>query len=236
MAAKKKNDEALPEEEVNEQPDESTEEQERPEPEGATKAESEDATEETRSEDVPEPSPQFEDSNSEEETLADPADRIIPTRELLGEGQSPPPPPRPAASVSPQEERTWAMLAHLSILLNLVTGFLGGIGAIIIYFVYKDRSRYIAYHAMQSFLFQTITWLGAGLLAGIFIGVGSAFAILIIPLLCLIPGFVFILVPPASLIYGIIGAVKTNNGEDFRYWQVGDWVRNILEPQPVQKA
>ena len=55
------------------------------------------------------------------------------------------------------EERTWAMLAHLSVLLNLVTGFLGGIAAIIIYFIYKDRSRFVAYHAMQSFIFQTIT-------------------------------------------------------------------------------
>lgn len=139
--------------------------------------------------------------------------------------------PRP---VSPNEERTWAMLAHLSVLLNLITGFLGGIAALVIYFVYKDRSRFVAYHAIQAFLFQTITWLGAGLVAGVLITLGSALAFLLIPLLCLIPGFLILLLVPISLIYGIIGGVKVSNGEDFRYWQVGDWVRNILEPKPIQ--
>jgi uncharacterized protein len=140
--------------------------------------------------------------------------------------------PRP---VSPNEERTWAMLAHLSVLLNLFTGFLGGIAALIIYFVYKDRSRFVAYHAMQAFIFQAITWLGAGLVSGIFITLGSALAFLLIPLLCLIPGFLILLLVPISLIYGIIGGVKVNNGEDFKYWQVGDWVRNILEPKPTRQ-
>jgi len=84
------------------------------------------------------------------------------------------------------EERTWAMLAHLSVLLNLVTGFLGGIAAIIIYFVYKDRSRFVAYHAMQSFIFQSITWIGAGIVAAILITIGTTLSFLIIPLLCLL--------------------------------------------------
>lgn len=136
--------------------------------------------------------------------------------------------------VSQGEERTWAMLAHLSVLLNLVTGFLGGIAAIIIYFIYKDRSRFVAYHAMQAFIFQSITWLGAGLVSGILIAIGGALGFLIIPLLCLIPGFLILLLIPISLIYGIIGGVKVNNGEDFRYWQVGDWVRSIQEPPTVE--
>lgn len=169
---------------------------------------------------VPEPSPRFNES-------------IEPT--VHKESEDKVTAPYAPTPLPPSEERTWAMLAHLSILLNLVTGFLGVIAAIIIYFGYKDRSRLVAYHAMQSFIFQSITWLGAGMLAGIFIGLGSAFAILILPLLCLIPGFLFLLLIPVSLIYGVIGGVKVNNGEDFRYWQVGDWVRSILEPELVQK-
>ncbi|MFN2303397.1 MAG: DUF4870 domain-containing protein, partial [Anaerolineales bacterium] len=129
-----------------------------------------------------------------------------------------------------REQITWSMLAHLSILLNLVSGFLGMLAAIIIYFVYRDRSRLVAYHAMQSFIFQVITWLGAGLVAGLLFGFGTIFSFLIIPLLCLIPGTLIFLAIPASIIYGIVGAVQVNNGEDFRYWQVGDWVRDILEP------
>jgi uncharacterized protein len=185
---------------------------------------------------VPEPAPKFigpaaheEDketrdiSNDQDQGFAQPS----------GTHPEQQPPLRAPVPLSPSEERTWGMIAHLSVLLNLVTGFLGGIAAIIIYFVYKDRSRLVAYHAMQSFIFQSITWLGAGFLGGLFVGLGSAFAFLIIPLLCLLPGFLFLLAMPASLIYGIIGGVKVNNGEDFRYWQIGDWVREILEPKPI---
>jgi len=131
------------------------------------------------------------------------------------------------------EERTWAMLAHFSVLLNMVSGFVGGIVAIIIYFIYKDRSRFVAYHAMQSFIFQSITWIGAGIVSAILITIGSTLSFLIIPLLCLIPGFLVLLLIPGSLIYGIIGGVQVNNGEDFRYWQIGDWVRDILEPKTI---
>lgn len=135
--------------------------------------------------------------------------------------------------VSASEARNWAMLAHLSILLNMVSGVLGLVAAIIIYFVYRDRSRFVAYHAMQSFIFQAITWIGVVLVASILITVGGALAFLIIPLLCLFGGLLLLMLVPASLIYGIVGAVKVNNGEDFRYWQVGDWVRDILEPKTL---
>jgi len=57
-----------------------------------------------------------------------------------------------AQPLSPQDERLWAMFAHLSVLLNLVTGALGPVGALIIYLTLKDRSRYVAFHAIQSLL------------------------------------------------------------------------------------
>lgn len=169
---------------------------------------------------IPEPSPDY-DVHSETNTSP--------------ESQEKPSVPSQPAPLQPAEERTWAMLAHLSVLLNLITGFLGAIAAIMLYFIYKNRSRLVAFHAMQSFIFQSIAWLGGGILAGLFIGLGSAFAFLIIPILCLIPGFLFLLFIPISVIYGVIGGVKVNNGEDFSYWQVGDWVRDILEPKPIQK-
>ena len=84
---------------------------------------------------------------------------------------------------------------------------------------------------MQSFIFQAITWLGGGLVSGILIAVGGAFSFLILPLLCLIPGFLLLLLIPISLIFGVIGAVQVSNSGDFRYWVVGDWVRDILEPE-----
>ncbi|HCU57633.1 MAG TPA: hypothetical protein DF984_05320 [Anaerolineaceae bacterium] len=130
-----------------------------------------------------------------------------------------------------REETTWAVISHLSVLLNLVTGFLGGIAALVIYFVYKDRSRYVAYHALQSFIFQTITWLGGGLISGFLITFGGALSFLIIPLLCLIPGFLILLLIPISLIYGVIGAVQVSNNGNFTYWLVGDWVLGMMTPK-----
>jgi uncharacterized protein len=196
---------------------------------------SEKSHEDSESHWVPEPSPKYATSEqagenkSAEEVNNDHMSNEKP-------GNRTPATTNPTVPISPTEERTWAMLAHLSVLLNLVTGFLGGVAAVIIYFSYKDRSRLVAYHAMQAFIFQAITWIGGGMLAGIFIGLGSAFAILIIPLLCFVPGLLFLLLIPISIIYGVIGSVKVNNGEDFRYWQVGDWVRDILEPKPIPQA
>lgn len=186
---------------------------------------------------LPDPSPHYEGEPPSEDSRpsASVEEEIVQKKKLLEEptNEASRPSSQPLPPISKSEERTWAMLAHLSVLLNLLTGFLGGVAAIIIYFAYKDRSRLVAYHAMQSFIFQAITWLGAGLLAGVLIGFGTALAILIIPLLCVIPGFLILLLIPASVIYGVVGAVQVNNGEDFRYWQVGDWVRDILEPEPL---
>ncbi len=83
----------------------------------------------------------------------------------------------PPQTLAPGDERTWGMLAHLSTLLNLVTGFGGPIAALIIYLVYKDRSRFVAYHALQAMVFQLIWWFGGGVLIGLMwaiVGVLSA--------------------------------------------------------------
>jgi len=130
--------------------------------------------------------------------------------------------------LSASDERTWAMLAHLSILLNLVSGFLGIIAALLIYLVYKNRSNYVAYQSMQSFLFQLIWWFGGGLLTGLVWAVTGVLSAVIIGLVLIPLACVISLIPLASLVYGIMGAVQCNNGQDFRYWLIGDWVRGEL--------
>lgn len=128
--------------------------------------------------------------------------------------------------LSPQDERMWAMFAHLSILANLVTGFLGVVAAFVIYIIYKDRSRYVAYQSLQAIIFQLIGWVVGGALVGLswaITGVLSAFIVGI----CLIPfALVISAVPIAALFYGVVAAIQCNNGEDFRYWLIGDWFRN----------
>jgi uncharacterized Tic20 family protein len=139
------------------------------------------------------------------------------------------PPPSSPKMLTASEENTWSLIAHLSILANLVTGFLGPIIALVIYFAFRDRSRYVAYQAFQSFLFQLIFWVGAGFLVGItwtLVGILSVVivGICLIPLACLVS-----LIPVFALGYGIVGAIKAGQGEDFRYWLIGDWTRDILK-------
>jgi len=130
--------------------------------------------------------------------------------------------------VAPSEERTWAMLSHLSILANLITGFLGPVFALIIYLVYKDRSRLIAYHAMQSMVFQLIWWLGGGILATVLWIVAGALTAICIGIVLYPLAIAASLIPLAALVYGIIGAIQTSQGQDFKYWLVGDWVRSTI--------
>jgi uncharacterized Tic20 family protein len=120
------------------------------------------------------------------------------------------------------------MLAHLSVLANLVTGFLGPVAAFIIYAVYKDRSRYVAYQAMQSFVFQLILWIGGGAVTGITWAITGALSAVLIGIICIPLACMISLLPLAALVYGVVGAVQCSQGQDFRYWLVGDWVRGTL--------
>jgi uncharacterized Tic20 family protein len=148
----------------------------------------------------------------------------------------------PASAITPQaaplpplsssDEKTWAMLSHLSVLLNLITGFAGVIAAFVIYLVYKDRSRYVGYHALQAAIFQLIWWFGGGMVIGIMWAIVGALSAILIGIV-LIPfallfTFLFALLPLGAVIYGIIGAIQTSQGQDFKYWLVGDWVRGTL--------
>ena len=136
--------------------------------------------------------------------------------------------PQTVSPLSPSDERTWAMFAHLSILVNLISGFLGLLAALIIYLVYKDRSRYVAYHSLQSLFFQLVFWLGGGIVAGIVWALTGVLSAVLIGLLCIPVAGLISLIPIAALVYGIVGAVQASQGRDFRYWLVGDWVRNTL--------
>ena len=126
------------------------------------------------------------------------------------------------------DEHTWAMLAHLSVLLNLITGFLGIVAALVIYLVYKNRSKYVAYQAMQAFIFQLIWWFGGGILTGIAWAITGPLILVIIGLVLIPLACAITLMPIAALVYGVIGAVQCNNGQDFKYWLIGDWVRGEL--------
>lgn len=58
------------------------------------------------------------------------------------------------------DERLFALLAHV---LTFVVPVLGALG---VYLIKKDESRFVAYHATQAIVFQLITWIIGGVTCG----------------------------------------------------------------------
>lgn len=136
--------------------------------------------------------------------------------------------PQTPQPLTPEEERQWAMIAHLGVLLNLATGFLGAVVPLGIYMIYKDRSRYVAYQALQALIFQLIWWVGGTVLAGIAWTVTGVLSTVVIGLLCIPFACILSVMPLVALGYGIYGGVQSSQGQDFKYWLVGDWLRSTL--------
>jgi uncharacterized protein len=112
--------------------------------------------------------------------------------------------------ISAQEERTWSVLSHLSMFLNLLTGFLGPVAALIIWLVYKDRSREVAFHALQSMWYQigwlvilAVGWTVTGLLTMILVG------FLLIPVMAVVSVVPFV--------HAAYAAYKAGKGDEYRY-------------------
>lgn len=123
--------------------------------------------------------------------------------------------PAPAAApvAVSDDERLWGMLSHLASLLTYVSAVGQFVAPLVIYLVYKDKSRFVTFHALQSLFFQL------ALLVAILVvsGIGLATC-----------GFGFLLLVPlgvAALVYNIVAAIKAFNGEWFDYWLVGNFVR-----------
>lgn len=130
--------------------------------------------------------------------------------------------------LSPSEERQWAMIAHLGVLVNLFSGILGPLVPLIIYMIYKDRSRYVAYQSLQGLIFQIIWWVGGGVLAGVAWAITGTLSTVLIGLLCIPFACIISAMPLVALGYGVYAGIQTNQGQDFKYWLIGDWVRSTL--------
>jgi uncharacterized Tic20 family protein len=107
--------------------------------------------------------------------------------------------------------------SHFSVFVNLLTGFLGPVVALIIWFVYRDHSERVSFHALQSGLYHlawvvilAIGWTITGLLTLIIIG------LLLIPVM-----IVLSVVPFVHMAYA---AYKVNQGVDYRYPLVADLI------------
>lgn len=118
-------------------------------------------------------------------------------------------------SVLSGEDRTMAILAHLS---GPVAVWLGGaafIGPLIFYFLTRDRSPELKAHVLESLNFAisttAIIWIG-GVLSFIL------FFIPILGLIVLIPlGIAMAVAGIGYLVYGVIGAIDVTNNRLRRY-------------------
>ncbi len=149
------------------------------------------------------------------------------------------------------EERRWAAVAHASVWITFITGFAtAGFGVplsvfvpLVIYFMFRNKSDYVAFHALQAFVIQLMGTVGALALlvvGGIVWVIGLVIALLLVlvlvgfvvaPLWVLVgvAGFVLIcLMPFAMLLFGTIAAIQTYHGRDYRYPYVAHWVDSQL--------
>jgi uncharacterized Tic20 family protein len=119
------------------------------------------------------------------------------------------------------DEKLWGMLAHLLTLLGYVVVVGEYIVPLVIYLVYKDRSRFVAFHALQALFFQLLALavaIALVLFSIITLGLG---VLLAIPLA--------IALAIAVLVYTIIAAIQANNGVWYELPIVGRWARNTLQ-------
>jgi uncharacterized Tic20 family protein len=137
-----------------------------------------------------------------------------------------------------ENERTWAALAHASTLLNLAAPGAGGIiASLIIYLSYKERSTWVAFHALQATLFQLLQLAAVIIIVGgswvigfIFSFVTIGFGALIAVPVMIITFFLGAVILLAGMIYGIYGAFQVNQGKDFIYFWAGKWAAQIMKP------
>ncbi len=155
-------------------------------------------------------------------------------------------------SAPPQSDRNWAMLAHLTALLTALAGMTtGGVGAVVallvplgMYVYFRERSAYVAFHALQATVFQALigvaivviataagvalaaAWVVTGLLSVVLVG------LLLVPAalgLTFVAVIVLLALPVIGLVYPLRGAYLTYSGQPFEYPWAGEVVARTME-------
>lgn len=117
-----------------------------------------------------------------------------------------PPPPRQDAGSDREaslEARQWAMFAHLSALAGLIIPFGNVLGPLIIWQIKKNEFPFVDDQGKEALNFQ-ITVAIAGLIS-------------VVLMLILIGILLIFAVGIAALVFCIIGGIKANEGERYRY-------------------
>lgn len=117
------------------------------------------------------------------------------------------------------DERTWAILAYvLPLAVSALSAGFGWIAALIIWAVYRERSGFVAGHAVQSLALTVFTFLLG------WIGAALAVTLILLPisfLLWIAAGILGIVLP-------ILGAIAASKGRDYRAPVVGGAFRALM--------
>ena len=120
-----------------------------------------------------------------------------------GPGYGPPAPGYPPAGygagapLSPNDQRTWAIVSHLSGI------FVSFIGPLVIWLVFRGRGAYLEDQAKEALNFQ-ITLVIAYFVGGILSIIGVGLILIFLAWL-------------ATIVFGILAAVASSRGEPYRY-------------------
>ncbi|MCL6423605.1 DUF4870 domain-containing protein [Brachybacterium sp. JHP9] len=116
--------------------------------------------------------------------------------------------------LSDSDEKLWGMLAHLSAVIGYIVGagFLGWVGPLIIFLMYKDRSRFVRFNAAESLnaaiatvIAEIVLSIAVTIFAIVTLGLGSiAFPVIVVPAIL-------------HFVFAIIGAVRANQGTWWNY-------------------
>ena len=114
-----------------------------------------------------------------------------------------------ASEPDPDTARTWAILAHLALLISMVisAGWLGFVGPLVLWIIYKDRSPFVRNAAAGSFNFA-VTLTIVSWIAWI-----CVFTIILIPV-AIVLGLALLVL---SILLPILAALRASRGEMYRY-------------------
>lgn len=159
--------------------------------------------------------------------------------------------PRPIKGEIGQDERFWATMSHASALLTVTAVFASfGVAALVtlfvplaIYLYYRNKSEYVARHALQAFAAQAVGSIGFMVLMVAVILVIVVASLVSVLLMLVLVGFVLLplvllvgvlaifavlMIPLALLIYAMIASVEAWNTNNYSYPWLGDWVDDQL--------
>jgi uncharacterized Tic20 family protein len=123
---------------------------------------------------------------------------------------APGPDPQPSLpTTSSNEERTWALIGHLSAFSAFITGIGCIVGPLIVWLVKRDTMPFAADQAKEALNFNITALIAAAALWVITIGTFFIGALLTIP--------AFLVLCVGWVVLTIIAAIKANEGVAYRY-------------------